>query len=84
MNVSESDKFVEGWNNLRDKYPPDNFVELGTIVSGEKMVLLIMFYLHSRILKILLKEVIGQKPSLMLGESSGQKEGMREMVDSES
>ena len=32
----KSDKFVEGWNNLRDKFPPDNFVELGTIVSGRE------------------------------------------------
>ena len=36
MNVSESGKFVDGWTNLRDKFPPDNFVELGTIISGRE------------------------------------------------
>tara|TARA_Y100000768_G_scaffold243030_2_gene184149 strand:+ start:4911 stop:5600 length:690 start_codon:yes stop_codon:yes gene_type:complete len=36
MNVSESDKFVDGWTNFRDKYPPNNFIELGTIVSGRE------------------------------------------------
>jgi predicted transcriptional regulator YdeE len=36
MNVKDQNKFLDSWTKLRDKYPPNNFVELGTIVSGRE------------------------------------------------
>lgn len=36
MNVSNSSKFLNSWNELRDKFPPNNFLELGTVVSGRE------------------------------------------------
>tara|TARA_B110000014_G_scaffold230032_1_gene191243 strand:- start:1196 stop:1882 length:687 start_codon:yes stop_codon:yes gene_type:complete len=36
MNVSNSSKFLNSWTKLRDKFPPSNFLELGTVVSGRE------------------------------------------------
>jgi len=36
MNVSSSSKFLNSWTELRDKFPPSNFLELGTVVSGRE------------------------------------------------